>query len=78
MISVIFASHGKLADGLLDAVSMIAGDVRGVCTMGLYPGDDIDGFNDALVKKAAELGGEDGVIILSDLFGASPCKASIL
>jgi PTS system mannose-specific IIA component len=77
MINMIFASHGKFADGLLDAASMIIGDLQGVCSLGLYPGDNIDQFNDEVVSKALEMAGEDGVMIFSDLFGASPCKASM-
>jgi len=78
MISVIFASHGKFAEGLLDAASMIIGDMDKVCALGLFPGDDIDQFNDIVVNKALEMADEDGIIILSDLFGASPCKASMV
>ncbi len=77
MINMIFASHGKFAEGLLDAASMIIGDLEGVCALGLFPGDDIEGFNDIVVNKALEIAGEDGVMIFTDLFGASPCKATM-
>ena len=78
MISILLASHGRFAEGLLDAVSMIIGEADEVVAMGLFPGDDINAFNEDVVKKCLEMGVEDGVLVLSDLFGASPCKASIM
>lgn len=78
MVGIVIATHGKLADGLLDAASLIIGEQENVFTIGLNHGDDIATFGDNLANGALQVNDGDGVLILADLFGASPYNQSAL
>lgn len=70
----IFASHGNLSAGLLDAVKLIAGEVNNVKTYTLEPGDSAEDFTKDVINA---LNKDDNTqyIILTDLFGASVFNA---
>ena len=70
MIRLIFASHGKLSDGMLDSVRMIAGDLAdGIETISLFPGQSPNDLYVQLKKEAAEK--NEKIIVLCDVLGGS-------
>ncbi|MDD7280439.1 PTS sugar transporter subunit IIA [Floccifex sp.] len=70
MAKIIFASHGDLAKGMKNSVSMIAGsladDVETYC---LYPGENPTDYYQELRERVQEC--QDQVIILADIKGGS-------
>lgn len=72
MVGVLILTHGKLADGLKNSVEMIMGQSDSFNTLGLYEGDDFTEFKEKVLDLICELDSGDGVIVLVDLFGASP------
>jgi len=72
MIGVLVATHGRFADGILEACEMFTGDKEKVCGIGLFPGEDVAIFSEKMKKKTEELDDGDGVLILVDLLGGSP------
>ena len=48
MVGILIATHGGFAEGLLNAVELIAGEQNQVKTIGLYHGDGVLGFVDIL------------------------------
>ncbi|CAJ1230448.1 PTS sugar transporter subunit IIA [Lactiplantibacillus xiangfangensis] len=78
MVGIVIATHGKLADGLLDAASLIIGEQENVFTIGLNHGDDITTFGEKLAEGVDKVNDGDGVLILADLFGASPYNQAAL
>jgi len=72
MIGVLILTHGKLADGLKNSVEMIMGQNDSFNTLGLYEGDDFTEFKEKVLEQICELDSGEGVIVLVDLFGASP------
>ena len=76
MIGIILISHGNLAEGLLDAAKMITGEVEKIVCIGLQPEDDIDLLVDRIGGAANQVDDGDGVLLMVDLFGASPFNAS--
>lgn len=77
MMGILIATHGKLAEGLLDAVKLITGPQENVLTLGLEHEDSIEEFTDN-VKMAIEQLGRDGeVLVFTDLIGASPYNATV-
>lgn len=72
MVGVLILTHGKLADGLKNSVEMIMGQNESFNTLGLYEGDDFTEFKEKVLEQICELDSGEGVIVLVDLFGASP------
>lgn len=77
MIGILIATHGGFAEGLLDAVELIAGKQEKVATMGLRHGDSIDGFEATMAEHIEALDDGDGVMILVDIVGGSPANCAL-
>lgn len=76
MPGVVLASHGSLAQGVLNAVHMIYGECGNLAVIGLEDSDNLDEWGEEL-KRTIELF-PAGVIILVDLFGGTPCNQCLL
>ncbi|HEY8249022.1 MAG TPA: hypothetical protein VIG70_00310 [Burkholderiales bacterium] len=73
MIGVLIVSHGDIGTSLLTSASQILGDEqKQVATLSVWRADDVDD----LVLRARELmeslDSGDGVLVLTDIFGATP------
>lgn len=75
MVGVLIVTHGGFAEGLLNAVELIAGKQEKVKTIGLYHGDGIDEFGDKVKTAYEELDEGDGVMVFVDILGGSPSNA---
>lgn len=76
MIGILVLSHGNLSKSIVETGKMIVGMNDKVDYLGLYAGDDIEEFYNLTAKKIEKLDDGDGVLVLSDLYGASPFKAT--
>ena len=76
MIGLVLVSHGKLAEGLIDAMQMITGEQQAVRAIGLLETEDVEGLMDKILQAVNEVDSGEGVLIMVDLFGASPFNAS--
>jgi mannose PTS system EIIA component len=73
MIGVLIVTHGDIGTSLLTSANQILGGVqRQVATLSVWRADEIDD----LVLRARELieglDAGDGVLVLTDIFGATP------
>jgi PTS system mannose-specific IIA component len=76
MIGLVLVSHGKLAEGLVDAMQMITGEQEAVRSIGLLETEDVEGLMDKVSQAVQEVDSGEGALIMVDLFGASPFNAS--
>lgn len=76
MIGILVLSHGSLSQGLVESGKMIVGENQKVDYLGLYEGDNIDGFYEQTSEKIKKLDDGDGVLVFTDLYGASPFKTT--
>ncbi len=76
MIGLVLVSHGKLADGLIDAMQMITGPQEAVRAIGLLETEDVEGLMEKILQAVNEVDSGEGVLIMVDLFGASPFNGS--
>lgn len=76
MIKLVVVCHGALAAGLVNAMELIAGSQPDVLAVSLEEGDSIDGLEESLQKIVMERQAGQEVLILVDLFGASPFNVS--
>ena len=72
MMYVILVSHGKFANGLNDALSMLAGNREDILSVGLENGKSVDEFAALFTEKVKDISTDDEVILLGDIIGGSP------
>ncbi|HEY8346444.1 MAG TPA: PTS sugar transporter subunit IIA [Symbiobacteriaceae bacterium] len=79
MVSVALVSHKGFASGLLQSAEMILGKevVKDVQTIELDGLMGIEKFSDQLKAWLDTCNDPDGVLVLADLFGGSPCIAAL-
>ncbi len=76
MINLVVVSHGGLAEGLFDALSLIIGKQEGIAAVALREGDSIDELLDRIRGAVESVDQGDGVLVFVDLIGASPFNVS--
>lgn len=76
MIGIVLVTHGALADALKNAAEMIIGSQEQFLAIGMEPADDLATLRDEIEAAASAFEKNDGVLILVDLMGGSPAKAS--
>lgn len=72
MIGMLVVAHGRFASGLLDGAKLILGDLENIDAHELLEGADMDEFKEAMYEKIKKLDQGKGVMVLVDLFGATP------
>ena len=78
MIGVLAISHGKMAEGMLDAAHMFFGDdLPGVEELCFMSSDNPEDFDVKLKDAVARVNTGDGVIIFADLMGGTPANRSM-
>lgn len=76
MVGMLLVSHGKMAEGMMDTLGMVMGKQERLDHVSLVMGEDYDVFESEICDKIRELNDGDGVLVLVDLFGASPFNVS--
>jgi len=76
MVGMLIVTHGRLGEGLLDAMQMIAGPQERVEVISLKEGDSIDELKDKILNAVKTLDDGSGVLVFVDMFGAS--RATLL
>ena len=75
MIGILLITHNGLGDSLVDCVRHVMGSVPpNLRVLSVLGSDDPQQKESAGRKLLAELDTGEGVLILSDLFGATPCN----
>lgn len=77
MIGVLAISHGKMAEGMVDAAHMFFGeDLPGVEALCFMSSDNPDDFDEKLKGAIERVNTGDGVIVFADLMGGTPANRS--
>ena len=77
MIGVLVISHGAIGETLLASAEQILGVRQAqVATLGVSRGDDPDQVLARARGFAAQLDSGAGVLVLTDMFGATPCNVA--
>lgn len=74
MIGILLMSHGDLAKGVISTANCILGAQQNVDVLTLGIEDDIDTFVSQMTEKIDRLDSGDGVLVMVDLIGGSPCN----
>ena len=77
MIGVLLISHGAIGETLLASAEAILGKKQAqVATLGVSRADDPDKVLVRARSLAAALDSGAGVLVLTDMFGATPCNVA--
>ncbi len=76
MVGIVVMSHGDLANGLVSASEVIMGPAAQVRTLSLRREGNVDELTQEFDEALGEVDTGDGVLVLCDLFGGSPCNVA--
>ena len=77
MIGIVIVAHGGLAQGYLKAIEHVVGGQSGIRAIPIEGDFDRDEKQDEICRAADEVDSGDGVLIVVDIFGASPANLSL-
>lgn len=73
MIGILIVAHGSLADSLVDCAAHVLGQrPKKLATLDFIGHADPDERQKALQSRLAELDEGDGILVLTDVYGATP------
>jgi len=76
MIGGIIVSHGKLAEELLNALSIILGEVVNMEAISIGWYDDVEDSKRKINQSLKRVDQKNGVLIFTDMFGGTPSNLS--
>ena len=77
MIGLVLVSHGTLGAALRDAMEHVVGPQRNVATVSVEADADMDAQRAEIAARIREVDTGDGVILLTDMFGGTPCNLAM-
>lgn len=77
MIGTLILTHGGVARELLAAVETIAGDQEHFAALSLEWDDDCAAAEEKIAAAVGRLDSGDGVLILTDTYGGTPCNLAL-
>lgn len=77
MVGLVIASHGHLAEELVATAEQIVGDLPHVATCAIQPGSSLEQIRDNVRHAVSSVDSGEGVLVLTDLFGGTPCNTSL-
>ena len=77
MIGVLVVTHGAIGEALLHSAEQILGAKQArAAAFGVSRSDAPEAVLARLRKLAAQLDGGEGLLVLTDMFGATPCNVA--
>lgn len=72
MKGIVICSHGNLAKGIEDTLSLFFGEIEQAEFLSLASDEEIDPFYERMINACEKVDRGDGVIIFTDMFGGTP------
>lgn len=76
MVGIVIMSHGSLSTGIVEAAEVILGPIEQIATVSLKSGEGIEELNADFLAALEQADTGDGVLVLTDLIGGSPCNVA--
>ncbi len=77
MIGLVLVTHGRLAEEFLNALEHVVGRQSNIETISIGPEDDMEARRVDILEAVSRADDNDGVIILTDMFGGTPSNLAI-
>lgn len=78
MYNLLLISHGNLAQEFLNTLEMIMGPQDNILPLGLQPEEGKGDFEKRISEACEKIYISNGVLILADLYGGTPCNSALL
>lgn len=79
MKGILFISHGKLAEGMVDTCKFVMGEsIEQLDYCCLEQGESPESYGKRLSDAIQRIDSGEGVVVVADLFGGTPCIQTIL
>ncbi len=78
MIGLLIVTHGNFGLELLRSAELIVGKQNQVIALGLMSGSSVDEYSIKIMESIKTLDSGNGVLVLADLFGGSPCNVTAM
>ncbi len=77
MLGLLVVTHGRLAEVLVEAATTIVGEVEALEAISIGWDDDVSDASKRVEDAVHRLGADDGVLILTDMFGGTPTNIAL-
>lgn len=78
MLGVVIISHGMVAQGLYETVKLFLGEnIPQFGYVSLFSSDSPEAFDEKLHKAMEEVDSGEGLVVLADLYGGTPCNRTM-
>jgi len=78
MIGIVVVTHGQLATELVNAAETIVGDLPQFAAVSIGWHEDVQDARDDIQAAIARVKqGTDGVLLVTDMFGGTPCNLAM-
>ena len=77
MIGLVIVTHGRLADELRAAMEHVVGPQAAVATVCIYPEDKLESRREDIRASIEAVDQGDGVVVLTDIMGGTPCNLAV-
>ena len=75
MIGILIVTHGEIGKSLIDCATNILDDNPiSLDSLSINSNNDLNNYTKIISQKIKELDNGDGVLILTDIYGATPCN----
>ena len=75
MIGILLVTHGEIGKSLIDCAAHILDNYPiSVESVSINSNDDLHKYSDIISKKIKNLESGHGVLIMTDIYGATPCN----
>jgi len=74
MVKILIVTHGPLGEALIETADLILGKTNYTSAFGLYHGDNIELLQRKIEEFVQTHDDGDGILLLTDLLGGSPCN----
>ncbi len=78
MIGIVIVAHGGLAREYIAAVEHVVGKQSGIQAISIDANHDRNQKQSEICAAADSVDAGDGVVVVTDMFGGSPCNLSLL
>ncbi len=77
MLGMVLVTHGRLAEEFYAALEHVVGPQEACEAISIGPDDDMEERRNDIIEAVKAVDSDDGVIILTDMFGGTPSNLAI-
>ena len=77
MVGILIVSYGRLAEALISSVRFLVGNIKQIRRVSIWPTDNEKRIRNRIQRRILEVDEGDGVLVLTDILGATSTNLSL-